>query len=319
MRRLVMPMLVVCVLALLGSFALAADATCPPAQGTSATITQGAAYESSSTTVTATPSPGMTITKESAASTDLDHHMMTPGTSMAPGSAMTNGRPMTQPVAAYPPLSGAAAITVAGDDVFVVSGGMLLKFDRDLKLLRQSALPAPSTSSTAYYGYPMYAPSAYVTPGTTPMTGYGMPLYGPPMSQRWQWSTVLGSNAVRSGSSATGRAFFSLNPNGQSIDYTLDVSNLNDPTEAHIHVVDSNGRIGEDIAPLYTGGRIPGSFTGELVHGMITADELMGPFKGQPLSALIDAFNAGRIAVVVHSERFPNGEIGGTALLMPMR
>jgi hypothetical protein len=41
------------------------------------------------------------------------------------------------------PMTGRAAIAVSGNNVFVISGGLLLKYDQDLNLVRQAELPVP--------------------------------------------------------------------------------------------------------------------------------------------------------------------------------
>ena len=41
------------------------------------------------------------------------------------------------------PMMGPTAIAVSGNNVFVISRGLLLKYDRDLILIRQAELPVP--------------------------------------------------------------------------------------------------------------------------------------------------------------------------------
>jgi hypothetical protein len=53
------------------------------------------------------------------------------------------------------PVMGRGALAVATDGVYVLAGGTLLKYDRDLKLLRQTELPMPQDVIR-----PMRAPSA---------------------------------------------------------------------------------------------------------------------------------------------------------------
>jgi hypothetical protein len=48
-----------------------------------------------------------------------------------------------------------------------------------------------------------------------------------------------------------------------------------------------------------------------LATGTITAADLVGPLAGQPLSALVDAMEAGETYVNVHTSQFPAGEIRG--------
>jgi len=41
------------------------------------------------------------------------------------------------------PMTGRAAIAVSGNNVFVISGDLLLKYDQDLNLVQQAELPVP--------------------------------------------------------------------------------------------------------------------------------------------------------------------------------
>jgi hypothetical protein len=52
---------------------------------------------------------------------------------------------------------------------------------------------------------------------------------------------------------------------------------------------------------------------GPLATGTITADEVVGPLETEddPLSALMEAINAGNAYVNVHTTQFPPGEIRG--------
>ena len=65
-----------------------------------------------------------------------------------------------------------------------------------------------------------------------------------------------------------------------------------------------------------------GRFNGKIAEGTITAANLVGPLAGQPLSALVEAIQAGNAYVNVHTNDgvaptntgpgdFPGGEIRG--------
>lgn len=107
---------------------------------------------------------------------------------------------------------------------------------------------------------------------------------------------------------ATGQARFNLSE--ESIEYRLFVHNIENVTQAHIHLgsADENGPV---VAFLF--GFVDGGVTvdGLLATGTITADDLIGPFEGEPLSALIEAIQSGNAYVNVHTVANPPGEIRG--------
>ena len=119
---------------------------------------------------------------------------------------------------------------------------------------------------------------------------------------------------------AQGQAIFHLADDGQSIDYKLIATNIDNVRQAHIHI----GPVGENgpvVVFLY--GLVPaggGRETGLLAKGSFTAANFVGPLTGQPFSALVDAMRAGRAYVNVHTDNgvappnegpgdFPGGEI----------
>jgi hypothetical protein len=113
---------------------------------------------------------------------------------------------------------------------------------------------------------------------------------------------------------ARGQAVFRLSADETSIDYRLIVANIQDVTQAHIHMAPA-GTNGAVVAWLYPEGPpallIPGRTSGVLAEGTITEANLVGPLAGQPLSALLDRMDAGETYVNVHTSRFPPGEIRG--------
>jgi hypothetical protein len=121
---------------------------------------------------------------------------------------------------------------------------------------------------------------------------------------------------------ATGNAVFKLSGDGSALDYRLIVANINNVVAAHIHIgpPEVNGPV---VAFLY-GPAAPGGGreSGVLSTGTITAANLVGPLAGQPLSALVEAIEAGNTYVNVHTNDgqaptdqgpgdFPGGEIRG--------
>ena len=129
------------------------------------------------------------------------------------------------------------------------------------------------------------------------------------------------------GSLAQGQASFHIADDGQSVDYKLIASNIENVFMAHIHMAPpgSNGGIvvwlypSTAVAPGPTGS---GRHDGVLAEGTITAANLVGPLEGQPLSALVDAMNGGTAYVNIHTNDgvgdvntgpgdFPGGEVRG--------
>jgi hypothetical protein len=113
---------------------------------------------------------------------------------------------------------------------------------------------------------------------------------------------------------AQGQAIFQVNADGTAISYKLMVANIQNVTQAHIHLAPagSNGGI---VAWLYPSAPpsqlIPGRSQGILGEGELTAASLVGALSGSPLSALIDAMKDGGTYVNVHTSQFPPGEIRG--------
>ncbi|MCI0460473.1 MAG: CHRD domain-containing protein [Gemmataceae bacterium] len=121
---------------------------------------------------------------------------------------------------------------------------------------------------------------------------------------------------------AQGQATFHLSPDGNSLTFQVNVANIHNVVAAHIHTgaVGVNGPVVAFLAgPFPNGG---GRVQGVLGKGVITAAQLTGPLKGQPLSALIDQMRAGNTYVNVHTNDgvgaintgpgdFPGGEIRG--------
>ena len=127
---------------------------------------------------------------------------------------------------------------------------------------------------------------------------------------------------------AQGQANFKLSADGTELHYKLIAANIDNAFMAHIHMgpVGVNAPIVVWLFPSTTPGAPgplgAGRMDGVLAEGTITAADLVGPLKGQPLSALIDAIQAGNAYVNVHTNDgvapantgpgdFPGGEIRG--------
>jgi hypothetical protein len=114
---------------------------------------------------------------------------------------------------------------------------------------------------------------------------------------------------------AQGQAIFQLSKDGTELSFKLIVANIQNVTQAHIHL-GAFGVNGPVVVWLYPAGPpaqlIPGRFQGVLAEGVITeATTLFGPLAGQSLSDLLDAIRAGNTYVNVHTSQFPPGEIRG--------
>ncbi len=110
-----------------------------------------------------------------------------------------------------------------------------------------------------------------------------------------------GEEVPANSSKARGNATFDVSDDGSQITYRLIVANLENVVAAHIHVgpVGVNGPVVAFLfGPATPGG---GRSDGVLATGTITAASLTGPLVGQPLSALLDAMQAGNTYVNAHT------------------
>jgi hypothetical protein len=113
---------------------------------------------------------------------------------------------------------------------------------------------------------------------------------------------------------AQGQATFKVNEDGTAIEYKLNVANIENVTQAHIHLgpAGSNGGI---VVWLYPPAPplqlIPGRTQGTLGEGVITASSLVNALSGMPLSVLLERLRDGSAYVNVHTLQFPGGEIRG--------
>jgi hypothetical protein len=131
---------------------------------------------------------------------------------------------------------------------------------------------------------------------------------------------------------AHGQATFELSADGKTLMYTLSVDDIEDVTMAHIHL-GKPGELGKPVVPLYPakmshmsseekpnvppgGMPMPSDgkmvkMSGEIAHGTITAEQLMGSLKGKTLEDLVTQIRAGKAYVNVHTKEHPDGEIRG--------
>jgi hypothetical protein len=113
---------------------------------------------------------------------------------------------------------------------------------------------------------------------------------------------------------ARGQTIFQVSRDGSEIRYRLIVVNLDDLHMAHIHV-GAAGVNGPVVVWLYPDAPPPqpiaGRTTGILATGVITAENLVGPWADEPLETLLDAMADGSVYVNVHTIENPGGEIRG--------
>ena len=126
---------------------------------------------------------------------------------------------------------------------------------------------------------------------------------------------------------AQGQAIFHLSKDGESLDYKLIASNIENVFQAHIHMAPAgtNGGIVVWLYPSTAPAPGPlgsGRHDGVLAEGTITAANLVGALVGQDLDALLAALDSGNAYVNVHTNDgvaptntgpgdFPGGEIRG--------
>jgi hypothetical protein len=114
---------------------------------------------------------------------------------------------------------------------------------------------------------------------------------------------------------AQGQAIFQLSKDGTELHYKLIVANIENVTQAHIHLIEQPNGTGRIVVWLYPDAPplqlIPGRFDGVLGEGTITADDLINGLAGQPLSALLAVMENGSAYVNVHTSQNPPGEIRG--------
>jgi hypothetical protein len=104
-------------------------------------------------------------------------------------------------------------------------------------------------------------------------------------------------------SKAMGTVTFVVAESGKKIDYTLTVTDLQNPVTAELHLggTDMNGPAVVRLFPAHGFEPKHGSFTGVLAEGTITAASLLGSMQGSPLSDLIDEMREGSAYVNIHT------------------
>jgi len=111
---------------------------------------------------------------------------------------------------------------------------------------------------------------------------------------------------------ATGLAEFRPTLSGDMVAYSLNVSDIDQVTMAHIHQA-KEGENGPVVVTLIRFKTLTptGPVNGLLAQGNITSANLEGPFAGKQLSDLLNAMDSMGVYVDVHTTQYPDGEIRG--------
>ena len=109
---------------------------------------------------------------------------------------------------------------------------------------------------------------------------------------------------------AFGWSQFKVSRDGTKLEYRVFAYLLKSLRGAHLHLGPA-GSAGPVVVDLYHGKPVTYNPKGQILSGTITAADFVGPLKGKPFSALIDALNTNNIYTNLHSVEFPAGEIRG--------
>lgn len=144
---------------------------------------------------------------------------------------------------------------------------------------------------------------------------WGVALVGPAAGSAAYTAHLSGDQEVPPvATRATGQAVLKLSADGTELSYRLIVANIQDVTQAHLHLAPA-GENGDVVAFLYPSQPpaqlIPGRSSGVLATGTITTADLVGPLAGQSLGDLVDAMDSGGVYVNVHTLDNPGGEVRG--------
>lgn len=132
--------------------------------------------------------------------------------------------------------------------------------------------------------------------------------------------TVGGEEVPPRDTPAQGQAVFHLSADGTTMTYRLNVANISNVVQAHIHdgPFGTNGPVVVFLfGPVAAGG---GRVNGVLAEGSFTAANFLGTLSGLSMSDLIALIQSGNAYVNVHTSdgsatpgpgNFPGGEIRG--------
>lgn len=120
---------------------------------------------------------------------------------------------------------------------------------------------------------------------------------------------------------ASGLALISINDLDGTIEYALEIDNIENFNQAHI-LVEQDGNNQEIVAWLYPSVErspeiMPGKRAKVMVGGEVKQENLVGALQGKPLDDLKTAIEEGKAHVSVSTEQNSSGEIEGR--VMPVR
>ena len=108
---------------------------------------------------------------------------------------------------------------------------------------------------------------------------------------------------------------YSMEVDGNSATFILNVEELSDITMAHIHIAEEPDGSGPPAIWLYPDSQEPelmeGVTSGELASGSFSESYFVGPLEGMTMDDLLAAIDEGRAYVNVHTSAYPDGEITG--------
>ncbi len=127
---------------------------------------------------------------------------------------------------------------------------------------------------------------------------------------------LVGANEVPDSvvTNAAGEALFQFNSDTTELNYKINVSDIDSVSMAHIHYGTSqeNGPILVWLYPSTPPPQVkPGTFSGVLAKGTITAANLQGPLKGKSIADLMKVFDSDSAYVNIHNQKHPDGVIRG--------
>lgn len=149
--------------------------------------------------------------------------------------------------------------------------------------------------------------AALIALSVSAMSTANMSYYNASAQQEGFTATLSGQEEVPpTNSTATGNVDFTVTGE-DSIDYTVNITNIKGVTDGHIHL----GILGENGPIVFTLFRPDAPVNEVNENETITSAELEGPFEGRSLSDLITVMSNGSAYVNVHTQENPNGEIRG--------
>jgi hypothetical protein len=117
----------------------------------------------------------------------------------------------------------------------------------------------------------------------------------------------------REGSSASGKATFELQGDGNAVMYSISGTGLKNITNIAISEKAASGR-GPDVVTIYSdvqSGIMKGPEGDSIAKGNFTASDLQGPLEGKTLADFVKAISDGKLFLRVSTTGYELGEIYG--------